>query len=153
MKFGALKSVGHNIADSLASGCSLLIGDYFQDVFGEAAKSPDGFIEIDFLTGTVSHGVASEKLTGAAKELAEALPELCRSHEIDIEAIETLKARFLVADDGPRFIVTVADKSGRSAVDEFAGMPGKRVRELDPQGRVRRKPSQLRHTDDGQTAP
>lgn len=35
MKFDTLRSIGHNIADSLGSGIGLLIGVYEMDVFGE----------------------------------------------------------------------------------------------------------------------
>lgn len=42
MKFDTLRSIGHNIADSLGSGIGLLIGVYEMDVFGEAAGAPDG---------------------------------------------------------------------------------------------------------------
>jgi hypothetical protein len=51
MKFGTLKSIGHNVADSLASGVGLMIGVYEMDVFGEVTSTPEGFIEVDFLTG------------------------------------------------------------------------------------------------------
>ncbi|MBV6632852.1 MAG: hypothetical protein KI792_07450 [Alphaproteobacteria bacterium] len=139
MKFGALKSVGHNIADSLASGCCLLIGDYFQNVFGEASKSPDSFIEIDFLTGDITGGRASPKLTAAARELAGVVPDQCSKQGVEIEAVETLTARFLSDAKGRRFIVTVEDKDGRRSVDEYLGTPGKRVRELDAHGRIRRR--------------
>jgi hypothetical protein len=43
MKFGELKSIGHNIADSLASGIGLMIGVYEMDIFGEAANSHEGY--------------------------------------------------------------------------------------------------------------
>ncbi len=33
MKLGELKSLGHNIADSLASGVGVLIGVYVTDIF------------------------------------------------------------------------------------------------------------------------
>lgn len=33
MKFGVLRSIGHNIADSLASGIGLMIGVYTTNVF------------------------------------------------------------------------------------------------------------------------
>jgi hypothetical protein len=56
MKFDELRSVGHNVASSLASGCGILIGVYDMDVFGEVSRSGEGFIEVDFLTGT-SEGV------------------------------------------------------------------------------------------------
>ncbi len=52
MKFDELRSIGHNIADSLASGTGLLIGIYGTDIFGEASRSPERFITVDFLTGT-----------------------------------------------------------------------------------------------------
>ncbi len=51
MKHAVLTSVAHNIADSLASGIGLMIGVYEMDIFGEAAHSSEGFIEVDFLTG------------------------------------------------------------------------------------------------------
>lgn len=44
--------------------------------------------------------------------------------------------------DGPgkyRFAVTVEDNRGRRALDEYVGMPGKRMRIRDYQGRVHRK--------------
>jgi hypothetical protein len=47
MKFGTLKSIGHNIAESLASGIGMMIGVYEMDVFGEAAAAPQGYIEVD----------------------------------------------------------------------------------------------------------
>jgi hypothetical protein len=52
MKLGELKSVGHNIADSFASGIGLLIGHYEMNVFAEAASEPEGFVVVDFLEGS-----------------------------------------------------------------------------------------------------
>ena len=49
MKIGTLRAIAHNIADSLGSGCGLLIGVYDMNVYGEANKSPGGVIAIDFL--------------------------------------------------------------------------------------------------------
>lgn len=54
MKFDELTSIGHNIADSLASGIGLLVGVYEMDVFGEARRSPEPCIVVDFVSGTVS---------------------------------------------------------------------------------------------------
>ncbi|MEM6901865.1 MAG: hypothetical protein AAF556_01335 [Pseudomonadota bacterium] len=139
MKFGALKSVGHNIADSLASGCCLLINDYFQNVFGEAAKSPGRVIEIDFLVGEVVAGDPSAKLTAAAQELAEVLPGLCARQGVSIDDVGTVSAKFYTAAKGRCFVVTVADREGRRSVDEYVGNPGKLVRGLDKLGRVRRR--------------
>jgi hypothetical protein len=49
MKHAELRSIVHNVADSLASGIGLMIGVYNSDTFGEAARSPSGLITVDFL--------------------------------------------------------------------------------------------------------
>ena len=67
MKFDQLRSIGHNIADSLASGAGLMVGFYEMDVFGEAARSSEGFIEVDFLAGISSGGSASPYLARAVE--------------------------------------------------------------------------------------
>ena len=45
-KRGTMKTIGHNFADSFASGMGLLGGHYEMDVFAEAAASTEGFIQI-----------------------------------------------------------------------------------------------------------
>ena len=139
MKFGVLKSVGHNIADSLASGIGLMIGVYEMDIFREAAAHPDGFIDVDFLSGTSSAGNASPDVARAVKLYAEALPGLCASHGIDSAAFGKLTARFSGQALFTEFIVTVEDRQGRQSVDRYTGRPGKRVKVLDHLGRIRRK--------------
>jgi hypothetical protein len=47
MKFDELRSIAHNIADSLASGNGFLIGVYDMHLFGEASQSPEGFMTVD----------------------------------------------------------------------------------------------------------
>jgi hypothetical protein len=56
VKFRHLESIAHNVADSLGSGIGMLVGRYEMDIFGEANRSPEGFIVVDFLTGTSSGG-------------------------------------------------------------------------------------------------
>src|ERR1043166_6803335 len=94
MKFGTLKSIGHNIAESLASGIGRMIGVYEMDVFGEAAAAPEGFIEVDFLTGEASGGKASPDLKRAVKLYADALSDLCKRHGVDPSDFQHLSARF-----------------------------------------------------------
>jgi hypothetical protein len=65
MKFGKLKSLGHNVADSMASGIGFVIGVYGMDVFGEAAASNEGFIAVDFLGGTTTGAIPSAGLSQA----------------------------------------------------------------------------------------
>lgn len=129
MKFGELKSIGHNISDSLASGIGLLIGHSSMDIFGEASGSPEGYISVDFLSGATKGGKPSADLATAIILYRNALPELCERHSVDVSAFRTLSARFGVdAVYGRHFTVTVEDQSGRRSVDRYLGVPGRRVR-------------------------
>jgi hypothetical protein len=123
MKFGKLKSVGHNIADSLASGIGLMVGVYEMDVFAEALAAREGYIEVDFLTGETSGGKVSPELQNAAKRYAEALPDLCKRHDVDVSDFEQLTARY--SGRRPhfeRYDVTIVDKLGRRSIDEYLGL-------------------------------
>lgn len=128
MKLGALKSLGHNIADSLASGIGILIGVYDMDVFGEASSSEEGYIAVDFLNGTSTGSPVSQSLQRAISLYREALPDLCRKHGCDIADIATLTARFGVDSVcGPHFAVTVETVDGRRSRDQYVGTPGRRM--------------------------
>lgn len=137
MKFGTLKSIGHNIANSLASGVGLMVGVFEMDVFGEAAATPEGFIEVDFLTGEASGGKPSAELKRALKLYADALPDLCKRHGVEVSEFQHLSARFSGRPMFERFTVTVEDKRGRRSADEYVGLLGKRPKVLDHLGRVR----------------
>jgi hypothetical protein len=139
MKLGEISSVGHNIADSLASGIGLLIGVYATDIFGEAAKSAEGFITVDFLTGKTSGGQPSEPLARAIELYAGALPALCERHRVALSSIKQLTASFSGQPSFERFVVTVEDQQGRRTTDAYVGRPGRRVKTLDRLGRIRRK--------------
>jgi hypothetical protein len=139
MKFDELRSIGHNIADSLASGIGLLIGYYEMDIFGEARRSPEGFIAVDFLTGTCPAGAPSQSLVRAVALYGDALADLCSRHGSSISAFRELTARYSADAYGTRLIVTVEDQQGRRATDEYVGVPGRRPKVLDHLGRVRRK--------------
>lgn len=138
MKHGVLASVAHNIADSLASGIGLMIGLYSMDVFGEAAASPEGFIEVDFLTGTTTGAATSASLANAISLYAEALPGLCRSHGVQVTDFEQLSAKYLGKGLGPEFVVTVTDRKGKQSDRRYVGNPGARPIKFDPLGRRRR---------------
>jgi hypothetical protein len=142
VKFSELKAIGHNIADSLASGIGLMIGVYEMDVFGEAAKSPERYILVDFVAGTSTGGQPSAHLANAISLYARALVELCRRHKVEVGSFRELTARYTVDSRGKRFVVTVQDQSGRSSTDEYRGTPGKRIVIRDKLGRIRTKKSQ-----------
>lgn len=141
MRFGELRSIGHNIADSFASGIGLLIGVYEIHVFEEARRSPGGFIEVDFLKGVATAGRPSQSLERAIFHYARALPTLCLKHGCTVGAFRRLAASFWCSSIGPQFEVTVEDHLGRCGTDQFVGLPGKYIRTLDAEGRVRRKRS------------
>ena len=138
MRFGVLRSIAHNIADSLASGCSQLVGVYELNVFGEAAGSPQGYIEVDFLAGTASGGPVSAALGEAISRLRGALPELCRKHRVSATAFRQLHARYFGSGLSATFAVTIEDVHGRAATDTYVGIPGARPRGVDRLRRVRR---------------
>jgi hypothetical protein len=69
MKIGILRTIAHNVADSLGSGCGLLIGVYDMNVYGEAKKSPGQVIAIDFLAAKAIEGKVSRNLASAIKSI------------------------------------------------------------------------------------
>ncbi len=138
-KFGILRSIGHNVADSVGSGVGLLVGVYSMDIYGEAAASPEGYIEINFLTGKTSGSKVSESLGDAIKLYKEGLPRLCTRHGIDVAEFRQLTARYSGQGVLRGFCVTTENSQGRTLIDEYRGMPGKRLKVMDPFGRIRPK--------------
>ena len=139
MKHSVLTSIGHNIADSLACGLGFLIGVYGTDVFGEAARSPEGFIEVDFLTGATVGAQPSPSLARAIRLYADALPALCESQGAVVSDFERLTARYSSRATMDReFAVEVIDRLGKRSRDRYTGLSAARPRALDARGRVRR---------------
>jgi len=129
MKIGELRSLAHNIADSLASGIGLMIGVYDADVFLEAAAGPEGFILVDFLDGTAIGSPVSAKLQRAIYLYRDALPALCDKHRIAFSGVKMLNARYGTDQVyGRHFAVTVETTAGKKATDQYVGSPGRRLR-------------------------
>jgi hypothetical protein len=129
MKLGELKSVGHNIADSFASGIGLLIGYYAMDVFAEAAGEPEGFVVVDFLGGSTKATTVSASFREAICLYRDALPELCAKHGIEAADFARLETRYGTDPVyGRHFTVTVESVDGRLSTDGYVGVPGKRRR-------------------------
>lgn len=93
MKLGILKGIGHNIADSFASGIGLMIGYYAMDVFLEAMGEPHGFVVVDFLAGTTEATTVSADFRQALRLYGRALPEFCMKHGVDPAEITRLEVR------------------------------------------------------------
>ncbi|WP_430423929.1 hypothetical protein [Phenylobacterium sp.] len=138
MKHAVLASIAHNIADSLASGIGMMIGMYEMDVFGEAAASPNGYIEVDFLTGAATGAKPSAYLAQAIRLYAEALPDLCERQGAHVSDFQQLTARYAGKSTLRGFVVTVTDRRGRTSRASYVGTPGQRAKVLDPLGRIRR---------------
>jgi hypothetical protein len=129
MKLGILKAIGHNIADSLASGIGLMVGHYTMDVFLEAQGEPEGFVVVDFLNGSTEANTVSADFRQALRLYERALPELCMKHGVDPTEITKLEARY--GTDrvyGRHFTVTVEQRDGKYSTDRYIGVPGKRLR-------------------------
>jgi hypothetical protein len=128
-KLGTIKAIGHNFADSFASGIGVLVGYYAMDVFAEAAASAEGFILVDFLNGTTAGSPVSASLARAVCLYRDVLPEFCAKHGVEHGDIHVLQVRFGTdAAYGPHFLVTVENASGRRSADRYLGVPGKRLR-------------------------
>ena len=140
MKHDRLCAIGHNLADSMASGLAFVIGYHPMDVFGEAASSPGGVIEVDFIKGGILRGEASENLKAAAARFAEALPLFCQENGAEAGDFAVLSASFEATALEQRVLLAVTDRNGHSSTTEYAGVPLKRVRVLDSLGRIRKTP-------------
>jgi hypothetical protein len=144
MKIGTLRSIAHNIADSLGGGCGMLIGIYEMNVFGEAKKGPGGVITIDFLAAKATQGRASRALLSAIAKYRKALPALCTKQGASIEDFKTFTASYSADIFNRRTVVTVRDRLGRCCVDEYMGSPARHVKVTDRLGRVRTKRGAVR---------
>src|ERR1700690_4226668 len=128
MKHDQLCAIGHNLADSMASGLGLVIGYHPMDVFGEAASSQGGVIEVDFLNGRIARGKASDSLKAAVARFAEVLPRFCRDNGAEVTDFEALSAAFDATALGPRVILSVTDRNRHHTTTEYEGIPLKRLR-------------------------
>ena len=148
MKIGILRAIAHNVADSLGSGCGLLIGVYDINVYGEAKKSPGGEIAIDFLAAKATQGKVSPALAATIKKYREALPSLCAKHGASLEDFKSLTARYSADVINRRIVVTVRDRMGRCCVDEYVGIPARHIKVTDHLGRIRTKRRNVRRLRD-----
>lgn len=137
MKHSDLRSIAHNIADSLACGMGLLVHVYFMDIFDEAARSKEGYIIVNFLNGTTEGGTPSESLAKVIKLYSEALPDLCKRHGTSASFFQSLTARYS-SDALDRYVtIAIEDKNGRRSTDEYIGIPLRRIKAMDGLGRIR----------------
>jgi len=121
VKLADVRSIGHNIADSLACGNGFLVGLNGTDIFGEACRSPERCIIVDFVSGKVVSGRASRSLAGAIALYGDALADLCKKHGTSPTVFRELTVRYSVDAHGRRFVVTVEDHQGRPVAESMWG--------------------------------
>ena len=127
-KRGELKSIAHNIADSLSSGIGIPIGIWMTDIYAEALSSPEGYIEVDFLKGASTGGTASESLLGAIRAYKDYLPGLCGQHHVDSSIFKKLSTRYYVHQVyGHQFTVEVETSHGISMIESYDGSNGRKL--------------------------
>lgn len=133
MRFGVLRSIAHNLGDSISTGLGLPIGLYGYDIFEEARSSSEGFIEIDFIAGTIRGAMPSTVLSDALLQYTRWLHALAAKHSATLEDFSRLTLRFADATPyGRHFIATIADKRGRSDGTVYDGVGGLTLAKAGP---------------------
>lgn len=136
MKHAQLHAIAHNFTDSLASGLGFVVGYCETNVFADAASNPDGFLVLDFLTGQLDEGVASDQLLHALPLFHNAFEAFCQKHGASKSDFAEFKVRFESGRRGNTYTITIKDARGRRSSIDYKGVPGRRVMMLDDQGRV-----------------
>lgn len=141
MKHSKLHGVAHNYADSLAGGLSFVVPNYviYTSVYAEAAVTPDGFVEVDLLKGTVEGAYPGGELEHAVPLFSAAFPAFCARHGVDHSDYNVCLVRFVASLGGNSYIITVDDRSGLRTAREYVGRQGRRSKEMDELGRLRPK--------------
>lgn len=139
MKHGHLRSVAHSIADSLASGISLMTGFYDLNVYDDAMRSDDGTLTVDLLNGKVIKGAPSSDLASAILRLPAEFDRLCRAKGFERHDCRSALAHFHTSQTAQGFTLIVEDNFGKITEADYEGVPARRVLELDHLGRARRK--------------
>jgi hypothetical protein len=139
LKHDKLRSIAHNIAYSLASGDSVMIGVFDVNVFAEAAATSTGRLTVDFLNGIVVDGEPSERLSEAVKLFREVLPSFCKTHGGSITDFREFGACYYSGSG--KFLVTIEDQRGKRSSAEYVGYSGRRALITDGLGRVQKKRS------------
>jgi hypothetical protein len=128
MKHSELHAIVHNMADSMGCGNGFMVGGWSMDVYGEAAKSPEGHLTLDFLTGDVSGAKPSASLMKAFNAYLGIFPEFCIKHGASESDFRSAVVRFSVEGvdqwAGARFVVTIEDTRGKRSSAEYTGLGG-----------------------------
>ena len=141
MKHLTLHSVAHNFATSLAGGLSFVVPHHVlsTNVYAEAAATPDGTVEIDFLNGTTKGAYPGGEVECAAPLFKLAFPAFCAKHGVESADFCTFKVQFIAETGGNRFVISIADRQDKQSSREYLGTIGKGAKAVDSLGRLRPK--------------
>lgn len=128
MKHDILHSIAHNFVDSYQNGNGFLIGIFGMDVHGEAAKSDDGYLAVDFLTGRVQGGTMSQSLSRATDLYREQLPEFLEKHGAAIADLTVFRAKFWVEGNLRHCSIEIGDGRGKVSERLYANNPLQRIK-------------------------
>ncbi len=143
MKHGKLRSIAHNLADSLAGYVGLITGVYDLDLYKDAARSPDGELVIDLLNNKIISGKPSPNHIEAVSRLRPEFNRLCETEKVSRSSFCNAIARFHANKVRYGFTIIVEDDNGKITETDYTGIPARRVFQLDSLGRLRRKAIRL----------
>lgn len=99
------------------------------ELYAQVARSDEGYLTLDFLSGQREGAEPSATLWLAFRLYREALPALCEGAGVSVGDFAELRARFAVDRRyGGWFTLWVATPDGRSAEDVYVGVPARRWR-------------------------
>lgn len=136
MKHSQLHTIAHNFTDSLARGLGFVVGYYATDVFADAACNPNGSLVVDFLTGQLDEGTASDQLLHALPVFRNEFENFCQKHGATKSDFTEFKTKFQAGRLENMYTVTITDTRGRRSSIDYKGFSGRRIKILDDKGRI-----------------
>ena len=140
MKKSHLRSVVHNLTDSLSSECSTFLGYAYSGLWEHIDRLPAQRLEVDLLTGVSTPPVSTE-LQQHLKNFAHEVPKFLRGQHCDLSELSALRVEFrrslMALPSRKEAIISIERTDGSKIVDRYVGDPLKRPQYLDIQGRRR----------------
>ena len=116
-----------------------MTGFYELDLYGDAAKSPDGKLSVDLLNGRVIAGTPSPELSAAISRRSLHFDRLCATAGIARGECQAANAHFYATSQRTGFTLAIEDGAGRVTETDYEGTPAHRVLERDQRGNPRRR--------------
>jgi hypothetical protein len=138
VKQGQRHAIAHNLADSIASGCSLLLGVYDFSIGAHITESPSGRVVIECLQPLLIEGTLNSEIRELLAALPAGLTKLCDDEGGSPEDFSVLTLAFSKTQLAIEVEIVVAGPASIPRSRWFSGSPLRRKRVLDSAGRMRR---------------